>query len=85
MPPKSNERNARITAIANQKGGEGKTTAAHALVAGLTLNGYKTLAVDLDPQRNLTYTQNPETGGADIYALMKGKAGASLPRHKSPT
>lgn len=62
----------RITVIANQKGGVGKTTTAHALTAGLMLKGYKTLAVDIDPQGNLTYTMNADERREGVYELMKG-------------
>ena len=44
----------KIIAIANQKGGVGKTTLTRELSACCALRGYETLVIDCDPQGNLT-------------------------------
>jgi len=64
---------ARITALANQKGGVGKTSVAHALATGLTHRGYRALAVDTDPQGNLTYSMNADDSKPGVYELLKGE------------
>jgi len=65
---------ARVTVISNQKGGVGKTTTAHALAAGLTYRGYKVLAVDTDPQGNLSYTVGADDQKSGIYEVLKEQA-----------
>lgn len=59
-------------AVINQKGGVGKSTTAATVAAGLSLRGYKTLAIDLDAQANLTYTAGAKTDGATALGVLTG-------------
>lgn len=65
-----------IIAVANQKGGVGKSTTAHALGLGLSLQGQKVLLIDTDPQGNLSYSMQAEPGRASTYEVLTGKATA---------
>ena len=65
----------KIIAIANQKGGVGKTTTAGALMAGLSNRGCKVLGIDLDPQGNLSDSCSAEMyQKPTVYELLKGEA-----------
>lgn len=63
-----------IFAVTNQKGGTGKTTTAQAIATGATHRGRKALAIDLDPQGNLTFSMGGNAGDAGAYELITGKA-----------
>ena len=63
----------RIISIANHKGGVGKTTTTAGVASILAIQGYHVLAIDIDPQANLTSSLLKGETERTIYLALVGK------------
>lgn len=70
----------RVISITSLKGGVGKTTTAHCLANALALEGYKVLAIDMDPQASFTLVsrifERPPVTIADLLRRRAKNEGA---------
>ena len=71
-----------IITVAIQKGGTGKTTTAAAIVQAAAYKGRRVLAIDIDPQGNLSFALAADTSKPGSYNLLMGEDAAGLIQHK---
>ena len=81
LPTRQPGEHLQVIAVTNFKGGSGKTTTAAHLAQHLALRGFRTLAIDLDPQASLSalFGYQPETdigAGETLYGAVRYDAQA---------
>lgn len=74
----------RTIAVLTQKGGTGKTTTSAALCAGLTRRGKRALAIDLDPQGNLSFIMRADAQRPTVKEIMERKATTAQAIQETP-
>ncbi len=70
---------ARVVAVANQKGGVGKTTTAINVATSIAMSGRRVLLIDVDPQGNLTSgvgLKGEKAAGGTVYEALMGEGDA---------
>lgn len=65
----------KVIVFANQKGGVSKTTSSEAMASGLALLGHRVIAIDMDPQSNLTFASgvDPYSAKNNLSEIFAGK------------
>jgi chromosome partitioning protein len=63
-----------VIAVSNQKGGVAKTTTAQAVAAILKRRGFEVLAIDFDPQGNLSDSVGAKDDMCTVYEILTGDA-----------
>lgn len=70
-----------ILTIANQKGGTAKSTTAAALAQAAAYRGERCLALDLDPQGNLSFFLAADTARAGAFEMLEGQPAPDAVQH----
>lgn len=76
----------RFIAVANQKGGVGKTSSAVNLAAAMAVSGSKVLLIDMDPQGNASTALNTPhaSGNWSVYDVLEGRKSIAEVKHACP-